>query len=144
MTIYIAGKFTSQDRLRVMRDQIHAAGLGVVQSRWLDEREDLSSISAIVSAAQRDLDDVLLADLLIFDSEGETRRGGRETELGIALGRGTEVWRVGPLWCATDNIFNLLVPYYRTWQDVIEELHDRKCESDRSESRTPSLFPASS
>ena len=132
MKIYIAGRFDDQDRLQYQRARLVALGHEVI-STWLDKTDstrdtNLSLEAALAEAhseADRDLTEVWNADLVIVDTDGQTRRGGRETELGAAIagcwasGRPRLVWAVGP-WEHGKNIFYTLAKPYDTWDAVIE------------------------
>jgi hypothetical protein len=118
--IYLAGKFEAQDRLRHERDRIHQLGVGKVVGTWLDEESAPGEITAGTKYiyAVRDREEVLDSDLLILDTLDENNRGGREVEFGIALGRGIEVWVVGP----KRNVFHEMAPQFESWNEVIEAL----------------------
>jgi hypothetical protein len=136
MRIYIAAKFSANERLRHERDRIHRLGLGTVISTWLD-KTDVTNDSTIpvevaedeaLKEAQRDLFEVVCADLIIVDTEGPTRRGGRESEYGAGLAlrfwkNSPRVWSVGPRWTHGKNIFLTLVDrHFLSWDDVLDAL----------------------
>lgn len=108
MRIYLAGFFDTRARMRPIRDRIWALGHEVV-STWLDEvkhPETMDTETFYKKLALRDLAEIRSADLIIVDTIDETPRGGREVELGFALGRfqGIEIWTVGPM----RNVFHRL------------------------------------
>ena len=84
--IYLAGKYTSQERLRGARADLQALGYNVVAS-WLDETATDANASAetMLANARRDIEEVKAADTLILDTLDESATGGREVELGVAL-----------------------------------------------------------
>jgi hypothetical protein len=120
--IYIAGKFESRERLRHERARIYREGLGVVISSWLDVKTEVETPAYYYNEACRDLKEVRMSDLLILDTQEETRRGGRETELGIALGAGIEAWIVG----TQRSVFHYLIPHFNSWDEVLEALWKAK------------------
>ena len=131
LNIYIAGWFGAKDRLRVIRDRIHAAGVGVVVSTWLDEETvapEAPGETMVVGAtpeqcreyAVRDLGEVRYADLFIIDTHDVNPRGGREVEYGMALAEGTAVWVVGP----KRNVFHYIAhQHFEDWTDALLQLH---------------------
>lgn len=132
-SIYIAGKFEAQARLRAARQRIHEARAGKVVGTWLDEEPESETTAAQrLEFATRDLKEIGCdADLLILDTFDDDPRGGREAEFGFALGLQftdkilalpghvvMDVWLVGP----KRNVFHELVPHFRTWSEVVEAL----------------------
>lgn len=117
-TIYLGGKFSDRAKLRGVRERIHAIEAGLVISSWLDEQVDESSRES----GSRDLKEALASDLVIVDTMRPTRRGGRETELGIALGAKIDAWVVGP----AVSVFHHVVPRFPTWDAALAELLLRK------------------
>ena len=118
MKIYIAGYFNTKDRLLSVRDDIVRMG-HVVVSTWLDEAPvPEPEYDKWLSYAVRDYDEIASCDLLICDTFDVTERGGREVELGYALGRMKSVWVVGP----KRNVFHYSVRNFETWPKVLLEL----------------------
>ncbi len=125
--IYIAGKFEARARLRTYAETILGYGHRVVSS-WLFAPLVQGQDSA-VREAYRDLEEVVLSDLLILDTYDESTTGGRDVEFGVAYANGIEIWVVGP----ERNIFHALsadhfpvteaqpVP----WVTVLELLEER-------------------
>ena len=123
MRVYIAGYFTTRDRLRPIRDQLWKLGHEVV-STWLDEVKHPDSMDEetfFKKLALRDLAEIRSADLIIVDTFDVTERGGREVEFGFALGRfqGIETWIVGPM----RNVFHRLADLvFDDWTQALEFL----------------------
>lgn len=112
--IYLAGKFSAQERLREIETQYINAGYEVVSS-WLHEPPGLD----VMEYAYIDLIDLSKATLLILDTLDVSETGGRETELGFALAKGITVYRVGP----QRHIFHSLVDRaFETQQQAFEEV----------------------
>ena len=109
--------------MRPIRDRIWSLGHEVV-STWLDEvkhPETMDTETFYKKLALRDLAEIRSADLIIIDTIDETPRGGREVELGFALGRfqGIEIWVVGPM----RNVFHRLADgVFDTWDDAFVSL----------------------
>jgi hypothetical protein len=116
--IYIAGKLEAQERLKHERSRIHRLGVGKVVGTWLDEESGNPTPQQKLEYADRDTAEVLLADLLILDTNDENNRGGREVEYGIALGTGIEVWVVGP----KRNVFHEKAAHFLDWDDALDAL----------------------
>lgn len=118
MKIYIAGFFDAQARLRGMRDKVTEIG-HVVVSSWLDETAAQSpEYDKWTGYALRDYAEIGMCDLLICDTFDVAERGGREVELGYALGRQKQAWVVGP----KRNVFHYTVRNFETWPRVLEVL----------------------
>lgn len=118
LNIYLAGRFVRQEDLKLLRKYLHATTLHRVTSRWLDidqlEFEDGNWASYANACAERDLDDVKAADLLILDlPEPKVGKGGLYVELGYALALNKRVWIVGTrtnVFCHTTG-----VEYFPNW-----------------------------
>ena len=124
--IYIASYFNTKARLLPIRDQLNAMGYHVI-STWLDEPTTNNthpflppSEADSVRYAIRDYQEIQDCDLLICDTFDETLRGGREVELGYALGKMKQVYVVGP----RRNVFHFTVRHFDTWEACIEFLKD--------------------
>ena len=121
MSIYVAGKYTSKDRLAVIRQRLRQMGL-VVTSSWLDEIYESDHDGRVTDDirkenAMRDFVEVRLADTFLLDTFDESATGGREVELGMALTRGITCFRVGPY----RNVFHTLVDNsFDSWDECIE------------------------
>lgn len=120
MRIYIAGYFDTRERIRPYADKLWKLGHEVV-STWLQEvarPEGMSKEEFWKKLAIKDLAEINAADLLILDTIDVTPRGGREVELGFALGRfqTKSIYMVGPI----RNVFHTLVDkQYPDWDSLI-------------------------
>lgn len=131
--IYIAGKYTSQARLREMRGKLRELGYQC-ESSWLDEvaTDENASEKKMIENARRDIKEVTEADVLIIDTLDESTTGGREVELGIALATpisglppqydlNTTINLVGP----RRNIFHHLAHFeYADWDELLQTAVD--------------------
>lgn len=133
LRIYIAGFFDTRERLYPVRDTLNTMGHEVT-STWLDEQQNdkapgevsktiaeaMKKYEGTTSAdylgyAVRDLADIDRSDLVAVDTADITPRGGREVEVGYALGTGKHVVVVGP----QRNVFHMLaVEVFPTWEDA--------------------------
>jgi len=109
MKVYIASFFDTRNRIRPYADELWKRGHEVV-STWLNETsrpEGMTTDEFWKKLAIKDLAEINAADLLILDTIDVTPRGGREVELGFALGRfqGKSIYMVGPV----RNVFHMLV-----------------------------------
>ena len=105
MSIYIAGKYPAQARLRAIRDRFRRLGY-IVTSSWLDEKatDENASEELMYANALRDLQEVRRCEVFILDTLDESVTGGREVELGEALSLTKDLILVGP----KRNIFHYL------------------------------------
>lgn len=123
MKIYIASFFDTRERLRPYRDQLWKLGNEVV-STWLDETakpEGMTHDEFWRKLAMKDVAEVKSADLLIVDTIDQTPRGGREVELGVALGAFQQklVYIVGPV----RNVFHELADRrFENWEACIQRI----------------------
>lgn len=137
LRVYIAGFFDTKDRLHPVRDALTSLGY-VVTSTWLDEvQTDVApgKVSTTIaealekykgtkhedylSYAVRDVKDIDRSDFLIVDTFDITPRGGREVEVGYAIGTGKPFFVVGP----ERNVFHKLAKdTFSSWDSAIEFL----------------------
>ena len=124
MKIYLASYFNTRARLLPIRDAIAVMGHRVV-STWLDEGPEPNEGKNVLPEeeryglyALRDYQEIKDCDLLIADTFDVTERGGREVELGYALGKMKQVWVVGP----RRNVFHFTVRHFETWENALKEL----------------------
>ena len=126
MIVYLAARYSRREELLGYRRQLEALGIEV-SSRWLlgqHQATDEQLYAAphtpggrwATQIASEDFADVMAADTLIAFSEAprSTRtRGGRHTELGVALGAGKRTIVCGPI----EQIFCALpqVEHYLSW-----------------------------
>lgn len=123
MKIYIAASFASRERLRPMRDKLWAMGHEVV-STWLDEvaqPENLTKDEFYKKLAIKDLAELKSANLAIVDILDPSTSGGRDVELGFALGSfsSKQIFLVG----TPSSVFHQLVDrVYPSWERLIEAM----------------------
>ena len=130
ITIYIASKFASRIRLIPIRQQLIDVGFRVL-STWMIKDPDMpTDDSAIFDSlgdsledckimATRDISEIKKADVLIIDTYDIDATGGREVELGYAMGECLECLRVGPV----RNIFHAIVDKsFNNWGACIQYL----------------------
>ena len=125
--VYLAARFARQAELREVAEELRQAGAGI-SSRWLQSPEpldnaELNPASRGSEMALMDIADLRRSDICIAFTEngqGPGGRGGRHTELGIALGLGMPVIVVGP----REHVFHCLpeVEQYPTWADARHNL----------------------
>jgi len=118
--IYIASFYDTRDRLRPIIGLLESWGY-TVTSRWIRYQEDVKPAEEDLGKyAQRDFDDIDDADILVLDTLDETPRGGREVELGYAIGK-KEIMIVGP----KRNVFHRLFVTYKDWPSLLLVLWKR-------------------
>lgn len=122
---YIAGKYTAKDR--IARERAHMQRLGfTVLSSWLDEVYESDDDTRVTDDirrdnAQRDYIEVMEATAFIIDTFDESNTGGREVELGLALGAYKTCYRVGPY----RNVFHTLVDHaFESWEGLYAHLEE--------------------
>jgi hypothetical protein len=126
--VYLASRFERQAELKELACLMWAAGGYVITSRWLDHDGGLSvgpgkdSVTA-AAWAQKDLDDVTLADtLVLFTDTNPVSRGGSNVELGYALALGKRCIVVGP----RVNVFHYGAGV--EWVPTLAEFRERFCD----------------
>jgi len=118
--------------MRGVADELEEAGFKIT-SRWLESPRPLTAIEFEPGGvggdlASMDLDDLRRSQMcLAFTEEaavGPAGRGGRHTELGIALGLGLKVILVGP----REHIFHALpgIDHLPDWPEARRTLIPRK------------------
>lgn len=121
MNLYIASLFDDRIRLRPIRDKLNEMGHKVV-STWLDEADEILANDPQTYAdtpydiAQRDYRQIRECDAIVLDTLNVTPRGGREVELGYAVGIGKLAYLVGP----KRNVFHYTLPGWATWAEALE------------------------
>ncbi len=108
MRIYLACKFEHRAKLRPVKDELWRLGFEVVSS-WIDEVKRPEGMSLDIfhkKLAMKDIAEIKSADLFVLDTEVPSERGGKEVEMGLALGafQSKLVYIVGPL----SNVFHQL------------------------------------
>jgi nucleoside 2-deoxyribosyltransferase len=121
--VYLAARFARQPELRDIAEELHCAGAEVT-SRWLGserslEQFELTGDGRSAELARMDIDDLKAAEICIAFTEngdGPSGRGGRHTELGIALALNLRVVLIGP----REHVFHCLptVERYASWQEA--------------------------
>jgi hypothetical protein len=123
-SVYFAACFSRRAELRGHATDLHRYGF-VVTSRWLDspaklEESELRRDGRGAQVARMDLEDVQGADVCFAFTEpvdgADRGRGGRHTELGIALALGSLCVIVGP----REHVFHCLpdVVHHPDWQSA--------------------------
>ena len=121
--VYLAGRFARRQELRLIAAELKMAGAQVT-SRWLQaelplDAQELQLAGRAAQLAQMNFEDVSRADVCISFTEQDGApqgRGGRHTELGIALATGQKVILVGP----REHVFHCLadVEHYPSWKEA--------------------------
>lgn len=118
MRAYVAGRFTGQARIKVEAQRLRDLGWKINAS-WLDSVEnDVGySVEDGQRYANRDLDEILSADILVLDTLDESTTGGREVEFGYAYACDKGLVVVGP----HRNVFHYLEPvfHFDSWDEFI-------------------------
>ena len=127
LKVYIASKFHSRKRLLPIRAELEKLGLKVL-SNWMvnDPDVDPSAVNDSLAnnleqnqmMAERDQTEVKDCHIFIIDTTDESNTGGREVELGYALGCGKACFRVGPI----RNVFHSLVFGFASWDQLIKQI----------------------
>lgn len=125
MKIYLAAQYSQKEEMRGYANILRGLGIEVT-SRWLEEphkpNTQMHEVTEeeLAEYAKNDMQDVYVADLLVFFSQPSTTpvaRGGRHVEFGMALAFGMPILVVGP----KENIFHLMkyVRHVDTFDDAI-------------------------
>jgi hypothetical protein len=132
--VYLAANYSRNPEMREIAEMLHASGY-FITSRWILGSHEVAygtvgeatmDKKEAVDFAQEDFSDVMAADIVIHFAKPKGHegrdRGGRHVELGIALGRGAQVFHVGP----KENIFHGLehVTCYEHIRHFIESIRD--------------------
>lgn len=126
--IYIAARYARREELIPLAQQLEQAGAAIT-CRWLFADggslagEDLSPAERGGQLAKMDFEDVQQADICLAftePSDNPAGRGGRHTELGIALALGRRVVLVGP----REHVFHCLpqIEHYENWETARQSL----------------------
>ena len=95
-------------------------------STWLDETKKPEGMPSDIfkkKLAVKDLAEIKSADLFALDTEVPSERGGKEVELGFALGQFQSklIYIVGP----QRNVFHQLADrVFETWEDFIKHMRE--------------------
>lgn len=136
--MYFAARLARRVELSAYADELRHRGF-VVTSRWLEGslklcERDLKAGGRAAELAKMDLDDLRRADICVAFTEPATDedrgRGGRHTELGIALALEQRVMVVGP----REHVFHCLpeVTQHRDWSSVLRSLLDEVPSGERA------------
>ena len=129
MKIYIGASFSSRNRLRPIRDKLWSLGHEVVSS-WLDEvakPAPMTQKEFYKKLAIKDIAELKSADLVIVDVIDPSTTGGRDTELGLALGSFSQkqVYLVGTPKC----VFHELVDaQFKDWPSLFQYFESKEKE----------------
>ena len=120
MKIYCAASFVSRNRIRPFRDALWHMGHEVTSS-WLDEVAQPANMTHnefFKKLAMKDVSELMQADLVIVDVLEPSSTGGRDTELGLALGSFAkkQVYLVGP---AVSVFHQLVDQQFNSWKDCL-------------------------
>ena len=143
MKVYIASFFDTRARIRPYADEFWKRGHEVV-STWLNETsrpEGMTTDEFWKKLAIKDLAEINAADLLVLDTIDVTPRGGREVELGFALGRfqGKSIYMVGPV----RNVFHMLVDRkFDSYEDLMKQIPDITKPSENPKPMNPEQVSA--
>ena len=107
MKVYVAAAFERR------RDAEEAAGIirragHLVVSSWhkvdTGKKYDPEDVSVMSVIAERDLDELAMAGVIVVLTDGVESHGGKHVETGVAIGDGKRVIVVGP----RENVFHSL------------------------------------
>ena len=105
--VYISASFPRKDEARALAEELLRQGV-IITSRWLWQAECGYDTEAIKSFADDDLRAVKASNALIVLTGDTLSKGGRHCEVGIALGLGIPVYRIGP---AENGFLELCLDY---------------------------------
>lgn len=128
LRIYLAARYARKGELQSYSKDLEAAG-AELSCRWLANDNPALNGSHLEPAlrggelAAMDLEDLRLADVCIaFTEEPDSPqgRGGRHTELGIAIGLGLRIVLIGP----REHVFHCLpeIEHYQSWPEAASAL----------------------
>lgn len=123
MRVYIAGYFDTRQRLQTPANFLWRMGHEIV-STWLQEVAKIPGMTYdefYKKLAIKDIAEINAADLIIVDTIDVTPRGGREVELGYALGQHQRklIYIVGP----ERNVFHKLADRrFDNWEECVAHM----------------------
>lgn len=126
--IYLASRFARRDEMRTIAWELESCGFEVT-SRWLESpaaltSSDLEPEGVGADLASMDLEDLRRSDVCLAFTEASDHprpgRGGRHTELGIAIGLGLGIMLIGP----REHVFHALpfVRHFSEWPSARQAL----------------------
>jgi hypothetical protein len=125
--IYLAAAYQRIDEMRGVRDVLEALGYQVT-SRWIDQQGKGEGLGASdlaenpergIQYAELDLEDLHAAETVISFT-GQSGRGGRHVEFGVATALGKRLIVVGP----REHVFHTLpaVEWFPDWSRLVMAL----------------------
>jgi hypothetical protein len=118
--IYIAGSWTSRERLRLQAIDIEELGHHIVSSWLIREEKEQENLTAAnkVEYSNQDLDELTEANLMILDTQNG-QSPGKENEFGFALCLARDIWIVGPELSMFHSLANRR---FKSWGEVKKAL----------------------
>ena len=120
---YVAGPWADRPNVRTIIEKVEAAGYQTC-SRWAEPdnpdvaEDDPEKATKLRDQAMRDVEDVIMADGLIYVNSLKSE--GKATELGISIAMLKPIVVIGG---RENNIFlNLNIPAYPTVEEALEWL----------------------
>jgi len=115
INVYIAASFPRKEEAQALCEQLEASGKYSVQSTWHKPREN-PEYDACKEHAERDFWQVAESGMLIQFTGDSLTKGGRHSELGLALAWKKVVYLVGP----REQVFHSMIPDERIFENVSE------------------------
>lgn len=113
-TFYIAGKYSSRERLCEYASQLRGRG-AYVNSEWLEGTHSEATTELSKKAAVADIEDIRNSDYFVMFNDDPTSPG-RNVELGYALALGKGCFIVG----SPTSVFHHIVQCFPTVKDFFE------------------------
>lgn len=121
MRIYLSGRYERRKELKGYAEKLVERGCEVT-SRWHECEDEEENHQNAQAGALMDIEDVRSSDMLIAftDLPGNTQRGGRHVEFGLAMAEGKRLMVVGP----PENVFHYIPQVTRCldWPAALWEL----------------------
>jgi nucleoside 2-deoxyribosyltransferase len=125
--VYLAGRYARRSELRTVAEELRDHGYEVT-SRWLFEDASipegvLAPQGRALEVAEMDFEDVRCSDMCIAFTEHRDSpqgKGGRHTELGVALALDQDVILIGP----REHVFHCIsgIKQYTSWEQARQVL----------------------
>jgi nucleoside 2-deoxyribosyltransferase len=127
MKIYIAASFNSAERIYEQALELESIG-HTVTGVWFQPHDPIEKMwdgnfggRVAEVMAVRDLHHIKKADLMVIDTLDPSSTGGRNVELGYAIGLGKRVILIGK----AENVFmSLINECYDDWEEFYENLDE--------------------